>query len=202
MPARRLVCPPCPRTRRWRWRGSSKSHRLSGMPDGSATLTLTLHPRIAETSAPDGDACAGDGNPFVSHAFLSALEDSGSAGARTGWLPQHAVLRTGANQVVAIVPMYAKSHSYGEYVFDHGWANALERTGETYYPKLQVAVPFSPVPGPRLLRRPGTGVPVVILANALEQACGSLGLSSVHITFCTRTEWEGLGGAGWLKRVG
>jgi len=131
-----------------------------------------------------------------------ALEDSGSASARTGWLPQHAVLRAEDQRVVAVVPMYAKSHSYGEYVFDHGWANALERTGENYYPKLQVAVPFSPVPGPRLLRRPGTGVPVAILANALEQACGSLGLSSVHVTFCTRTEWEGLGGAGWLQRIG
>src|SRR3954464_875773 len=179
MPARRLVCPPCPRTRRWRWRGSSKSHRLSGMPDGSATLTLTLHPRIAEISAADWDACAGDGNPFVSHAFLSALEDSGSAGARTGWLPQHAVLRTGANQVVAIVPMYAKSHSCGEYVFDHGWANALERTGESYYPKLQVAVPFSPVPGPRLLRRPGTGVSVGAPAQAPQPDCAPPGTPSV-----------------------
>jgi len=173
------------------------------MTDGSATtLTLTLHPRIAEISAADWDACAGDGNPFVSHAFLSALEDSGSASARTGWLPQHAVLRAEDQRVVAVVPMYAKSHSYGEYVFDHGWANALERTGENYYPKLQVAVPFSPVPGPRLLRRPGTGVPIATLANALEQACGSLGLSSVHITFCTRSEWEGLGAAGWLQRIG
>jgi predicted N-acyltransferase len=172
------------------------------MPDGSATLTLTLHPRIAEISAADWDACAGEGNPFVSHAFLSALEDSGSANARTGWLPQHAVLRTGAGQVVAIVPMYAKSHSYGEYVFDHGWANALERAGGQYYPKLQVSVPFSPVPGPRLLRRTGTGIPVATLANALEQACRSLKLSSVHVTFCTRDEWEGLGDAGWLQRVG
>jgi len=172
------------------------------MPDGSVTLTLTLHPRIAEISAADWDACAGDDNPFVSHAFLSTLEDSGSAGTRTGWLPQHAVLRTEANQVVAVVPMYAKSHSYGEYVFDHGWANALERVGEAYYPKLQVAVPFSPVPGPRLLRRPGTGVPIGTLANALEQACGSLGLSSVHVTFCSRAEWEELGDAGWLQRVG
>ncbi len=172
------------------------------MPDGSATLTLTLHPRIAEISAADWDACAGGGNPFVSHAFLSALEDSGSANARTGWLPQHAVLRTEAGHVVAIAPMYAKSHSYGEYVFDHGWANALERAGGRYYPKLQVSVPFSPVPGPRLLRRPGTGVPVATLATALEQACGSLALSSVHVTFCSREEWDGLGDAGWLQRTG
>ena len=81
--------------------------------------------------------------------------------------------------------MYVKSHSYGEYVFDHGWANALERIGERYYPKLQAAVPFSPVPGPRLLRRPGAGVPVAAMASALEQACQSHGLSSVHVTFCS-----------------
>ncbi len=172
------------------------------MPDGSATLTLTLHAKIAEVDAADWDACAGDGNPFVSHAFLSALEDSGSANARTGWLPQHAVLRTEDQSVVAIAPMYAKSHSYGEYVFDHGWANAMERTGQQYYPKLQATVPFSPAPGPRLLRRPGSGVPVATLANALEQACQSLDLSSVHVTFCTQEEWDGLGQAGWLRRIG
>jgi predicted N-acyltransferase len=154
------------------------------MPDGSTTLTLTLHRKIADIPAEDWDACAGDGNPFVSHAFFSALEDSGSANARTGWLPQHAVLRTADGTVVAAAPMYAKSHSYGEYVFDHGWAQAIERTGHAYYPKLQVAVPFSPVPGPRLLRRPGTGVSVATLAAAFEQACSSLDMSSVHVTFC------------------
>ncbi|MGH7211964.1 MAG: peptidogalycan biosysnthesis protein, partial [Acetobacteraceae bacterium] len=121
------------------------------MPDGAATLSLSLHPAIAEIDAIEWDACAGTANPFVSHAFLSALEDSGSANARTGWLPQHAVLRDEAGAVLGVAPMYAKSHSYGEYVFDHGWANALERAGGDYYPKLQVAVPFSPVPGPRLL---------------------------------------------------
>src|SRR5580700_496 len=172
------------------------------MPDGSATLTLTLHQKIADVPAAEWDACAGNGNPFVSHAFLSALEDSGSANARTGWLPQHAVLRGEAGQVVAVAPMYAKSHSYGEYVFDHGWAHALERAGGDYYPKLQVAAPFSPVPGPRLLRRPGSGVPVGALANAFEQACKSLDLSSVHVTFCTQDEWTELGAAGWLQRVG
>ncbi len=172
------------------------------MPDGSATLTMTLHAAIAEVPEADWDACAGDDNPFVSHAFLSALEDSGSANARTGWLPQHAVLRDEAGLIVAAAPMYAKSHSYGEYVFDHGWANAIERAGGTYYPKLQVAVPFSPVPGPRLLRRPGSGVPVSVLAQALEQACQSHKLSSVHITFCTEDEWGDLGEAGWLQRLG
>src|SRR3954447_5598785 len=152
------------------------------MPDGSSTLSLTLHKAIGDVAASDWDCCAGTGNPFVSHAFLSAVEDSGSATARSGWLPQHAVLRDGEGRVVVVAPMYAKSHSYGEYVFDHGWAHALERAGGRYYPKLQVASPFSPVPGPRLLAR---GVPRRALAGALAQACAELGLSSVHATFCT-----------------
>ena len=172
------------------------------MPDGAPVLTLTLHNAIAEIAAAEWDACAGAGNPFVSHAFLSALEDSGSAGPRTGWMPRHAALRDAAGGLLAVAPMYAKSHSYGEYVFDHGWANALERAGGDYYPKLQVAVPFSPVPGPRLLVRPGTGVPHATLAGALAQACRELGLSSVHVTFCTEPEWDALGRAGWLQRLG
>ena len=172
------------------------------MPDGSAALTLTLHSRIADIAAADWDACAGTGNPFVSHAFLSALEDSGSAGARTGWLPQHAALRDPAGALVGVVPMYAKSHSYGEYVFDHGWAHAFDRAGGDYYPKLQVSVPFSPVPGPRLLIRPGSGMSAAVLAGALEQACGELKLSSVHVTFCQEAEWDALGEAGWLQRLG
>lgn len=172
------------------------------MPDGAATLSLSLHPAIGEVDPAEWDACAGADNPFVSHAFLSALEDSGSANARTGWLPQHAVLRDEAGAVLAVAPMYAKSHSYGEYVFDHGWANALERAGGDYYPKLQVAVPFSPVPGPRLLRRPDSTVPLGALAGALTQACRQLNLSSVHVTFCTEDEWGALGEAGWLRRIG
>ena len=169
------------------------------MPENLATLTLTLHPHVAEIDAAEWDACAGPGNPFVSHAFLSALEDSGSANARTGWMPQHAALRDG-DRIVAVAPMYAKSHSYGEYVFDHGWANAFERGGGSYYPKLQVAVPFSPVPGPRLLAREGVGVEA--LGQALAQACEELNLSSVHATFCTSADWEALGRAGWLQRLG
>ncbi|MCW3474439.1 GNAT family N-acetyltransferase [Limobrevibacterium gyesilva] len=172
------------------------------MPDGSGTLTLTLQKAIADIPAVEWNACAGGGNPFVSHAFLSAVEDSGSANARTGWLPQHAVLRSSEGHVVAVAPMYAKSHSYGEYVFDHGWASAFERAGGDYYPKLQVAVPFSPVPGPRLLVRPGAGVPAAALAGALSQACRELDLSSVHVTFCTESDWTTLGEAGWLQRLG
>jgi len=169
------------------------------MPDGLPSLTLTLHPHIAQIPAAEWDACAGGGNPFVSHAFLSAMEDSGSASARTGWMPQHAALRDG-DQLVAVVPMYAKSHSYGEYVFDHSWANAYERSGGNYYPKLQAAVPFSPVPGPRLLTRPG--VAPEALGQALIQACEELKLSSVHATFCTDADAGALERSGWLRRLG
>lgn len=172
------------------------------MDDTDSALTLSLHPAITDIPAPDWDACAGADNPFVSHAFLLALEESGSVGARTGWLAQHAALRDNAGRLLACVPLYAKSHSYGEYVFDHGWAQALEQAGGRYYPKLQAAVPFSPVPGPRLLVRPGGGVAPAILGQALRQACTQMDLSSVHVTFCTQAEWEILGASGWLQRLG
>jgi len=165
-------------------------------------LILTLHHAIGEVAASDWDACAGPDNPFVSHAFLSAVEDSGSANARTGWLPQHAVLRDRTGRVAAVAPMYAKSHSYGEYVFDHGWAQAFERAGGQYYPKLLVGVPFSPVPGPRLLVRPESGLPLSAVAGALRQVCGERDMSGVHVNFCTRDEWDALGAAGWLQRLG
>jgi predicted N-acyltransferase len=172
------------------------------MPDGSERLTLTLHKSLGQIPQADWDACAGPDNPFVSYAFLSAVEDSGSATPRTGWMPQHAVLRDEAGAVVAVAPMYAKSHSYGEYVFDHGWARAYEQAGGNYYPKLQVAVPFSPVPGPRLLVRPNTGVPPGALADALAQTVKQVDVSSVHVTFCSHDDWETLGEAGWLQRIG
>ena len=166
----------------------------------ASELTLTLHRSIHEIGEADWSLCAGTDNPFISHGFLSAVEDSRSATAGTGWLPQHAALRDASGHIQAVAPMYAKSHSYGEYVFDHGWANALENAGGRYYPKLQVAVPFSPVPGPRLLTRPG--VPAALVAQALEQAGRQLGVSSVHATFCTEADWHSLGEAGWLQRMG
>ncbi len=176
------------------------------MADPAPTFSLSLHSSIGAVDPIGWDACGGVDNPFVSHAFLSAVEDSGSAGRRTGWMPQHAVLRDGNGRLLAAAPMYAKSHSYGEYVFDHGWANAFEQAGGRYYPKLQVAAPFSPVPGPRLLVHPDAGYPAPVLmaalAGALRQACGELSLSSVHVTFCHEDEWEALGDAGWLQRIG
>jgi len=171
-----------------------------GMADGSPHLTLAVHPRIAEIGQAAWDSCAGEDNPFVSYGFLSALEDSGSVGGRSGWHPRYAVLRDGGEEILAVAPADAKTNAYGEYVFDHAWANAMERAGGNYYPKLQVAVPFSPVPGPRLLCR--ADLPLSAMAAALEQMAGELGCSSVHATFCTETEWNALGEAGWLQRLG
>ncbi|WP_165829379.1 GNAT family N-acetyltransferase [Novacetimonas pomaceti] len=173
----------------------------------SSAPSLSLHRRIADIPAAQWDLCAGDDNPFVSHAFLSALEDSGSAEARTGWLPQHAAVHAADGSLLAVAPMYAKSHSFGEYVFDQQWARAFEQAGGEYYPKLQVAVPFSPVTGPRLLVRRDMGDGAAetharMLAGALRQACGELGLSSTHVTFCERGEYELMGGEGWLQRLG
>ncbi len=163
---------------------------------------MSLHASIHEIEEAAWDACAGPDNPFVSHAFLSAVEDSGSAGPRTGWLPRHVALRDGGGGLLACAPMYAKGHSYGEYVFDHGWARAFEQAGGDYYPKLQVASPFSPVTGPRLLIRPDTGLDTATLAGALAQACREMKLSSVHVTFCEAEEYAALGEAGWLQRLG
>ena len=112
---------------------------------------------IDQIDAAAWDACAGADQPFLSYAFLFALEASGSAGGETGWLPLHVVAEQDG-EIIACAPMYLKSHSYGEYIFDWDWANAYERAGGQYYPKLQVAVPFTPVPGPRLLARPGVDI--------------------------------------------
>jgi uncharacterized protein len=170
------------------------------MADGTPHLSLQVYPRIAEIGQAVWDACAGDENPFVSYGFLSALEDSGSVGKRTGWHPRYAVLQDAEGAIAAVAPTYAKTNSYGEYVFDHAWANALERAGGNYYPKLQVAVPFSPVPGPRFLSR--AGLSAAAMAAGLEQLAEELDCSSVHATFCTGAEWEQLGDAGWLQRLG
>jgi len=167
--------------------------------------TLTLHASIHEIGADAWDACAGDDNPFVSFGFLSALEDSGSVADRTGWLVRHAALRDPDGLIVALAPLYGKAHSYGEYVFDHSWARAYEEAGGRYYPKFQCAVPFSPVPGPRLLLRPDLADPERVgksLAAALIQAAGQLGLSSVHATFCDAFSQAAFEAAGYLPRHG
>jgi predicted N-acyltransferase len=147
-------------------------------------------------------ASAVDYNPFISHAFLWALEASDSVRARTGWQPMH-LLAEVANSLVGAVPCYVKSHSRGEYVFDHGWAEAYERAGGSYYPKLQVSVPFTPATGRRLLVRPGAQAEAIreALADALVDICRRSNASSVHVTFPTEPEWQMLGAHGFLKRT-
>ncbi|MCA0434377.1 MAG: GNAT family N-acetyltransferase [Proteobacteria bacterium] len=136
-------------------------------------------------------------NPLVSHAFLRALEESGSAAAKTGWAPLHLVLEEDG-AITGAAPCYLKSHSMGEYVFDHGWADAFQRAGGSYYPKLQVAVPFTPVTGPRLMA--ATPERRSRLAHGLVALTRQSGASSVHLTFLPEADWEALGGSGFLQR--
>jgi len=150
------------------------------------------------------DSCAGSTsryNPFVSHEFFSALEASGSACARTGWGPRHLLARLDG-AIAGIVPCYLKSHSQGEYVFDRGWADAYERAGGRYYPKLQASVPFTPAAGPRLLIRESVEADRIgdALARGLVALCGATNASSAHVTFAREAEWKFLAGHGFLQR--
>lgn len=160
-----------------------------------------------EPAHPKTDALQNDprwaANPFVSHAFLSALERSGSATPRTGWAPQHLIAETPDGEVLGAVPCYLKSHSRGEYVFDQGWADAYERAGGSYYPKLQVSVPFTPATGPRLLVRPSPYADAVkdALAAGLVTLCERREASSVHVTFLPQADWDRLRTKGFLKRT-
>lgn len=173
------------------------------MPDGIPEASLKLVADISVLDADAWDACAGPDNPFLSHAFLSALEQSGSATAEAGWLPQHLVLEEPDGRLLGAVPLYLKGHSHGEYVFDHSWARAYEQAGGHYYPKLQSAVPFTPVTGRRLLVRPGAPAQTAdLLIHGLEQAALAHKVSSLHVTFPTEADWSRFGEAGWLQRIG
>jgi predicted N-acyltransferase len=168
----------------------------------SGQLTARVLDRIDQSPAAQWDACAGTDNPFLRHAFLKALEDSGSVGRKTGWLPQHLVITDETGALQAAAPMYVKGHSQGEYIFDQGWADAFERAGGQYYPKLQVAVPFTPVPGPRLLTRGGDAEVRAALVGALRSVGEQSQMSSLHVTFCSEAEAAALGEAGFLQRIG
>ena len=165
-----------------------------------ASISARIADGVTAIPAAHWDACAGDANPFVSHAFLSALERSGSATAATGWQPVPIVIDGPDGTPAAIAPAYAKSHSQGEYVFDHAWADAWERAGGRYYPKLQLAAPFSPVPGPRLLLRDPAAAPALIAA--VEAVTDRHGLSSAHATFVADGQLSVFEDAGWLVRQG
>jgi predicted N-acyltransferase len=167
----------------------------------SEPIEVRLAQGIDEIAAADWDACAGADQPFLSHAFLRALETTGCATGEAGWLPLHLIAEQ-QGRIIACAPMYLKSHSYGEYVFDWGWANAYERAGGRYYPKLQVAVPFTPVPGPRLLARPDVEIAKTALVQGLLSAASQIDCSSLHITFCEEAEWRELGEAGIMQRTG
>jgi len=166
------------------------------MADRETEFVAKVAAGVAGLNAAAWDRLAGD-DPFVSHAFLSALEDSGSVGPGTGWTPAPILVEDDASHLLAAAPAYLKTHSQGEYVFDHGWADAWQRAGGAYYPKLQVAVPFTPVPGPRLL---GTR-PQHLLA-ALEAVTVQNELSSAHITFMDDGGTAEAARRDWLIRHG
>ena len=173
-------------------------------------LRIRVLPAVADVPAPAWDACANPSsnsqdqayNPFISHDFLSALESSGSATARTGWQPQHLIAETEDGAVLGAAPAYLKSHSRGEYVFDAGWAEAYERAGGSYYPKVQVSVPFTPATGRRLLVPPTENAELIRrgLASGLIELTKLRGASSVHVTFALQDEWRLLGELGFLQR--
>ena len=181
-------------------------------PGNTAELQVRAVPALTKIAASDWDRCAtspetlaaGDEthNPFVSHAFLSALEESGCVSRRTGWLPLHvAVEREG--KLVGVAPCYLKSHSQGEYVFDQGWADAFERAGGAYYPKLQVSVPFTPVTGPRFLIAPGEAPDTArsAIVAGLRALRTETEASSIHVTFMQEAEWATAGALGMLQRT-
>jgi predicted N-acyltransferase len=178
------------------------------MPDGNEPIELKLIERITDLDRADWDRCVfgtetPPGSPFVSYAFLSALELSGSATGDTGWLPRHLVMQDKAGALLAAAPIYIKNHSQGEYVFDHNWAHAYESAGGQYYPKLQCAVPFSPVTGPRLLvpaDAPDRDARLRSLAAGLIEITSQMHLSSLHVSFCTEADADLLAECGFLIR--
>ncbi|MCA1909715.1 MAG: GNAT family N-acetyltransferase [Magnetospirillum sp.] len=166
------------------------------------TLQAEIVGSIDSVAAAAWNVCAGSGNPFVRHGFLAAVENSRSAAGETGWLPRHVVIKDEGGEIVAVAPMYVKSHSYGEYVFDWGWAEAYGRAGGRYYPKLQCAVPFTPVTGPRLLARDDDDSLRGALGQTMARLAAQNGMSSVHVTFCSESEAHLLESQGFLHRLG
>jgi predicted N-acyltransferase len=174
--------------------------------DRGLRAEVSIHRRIAEIGKDAWDTCAAASdyaaNPFVSFDFLDALEETGCAVEATGWGPHHLLLKDEAGAPAAVMPLYLKTHSRGEYVFDHAWADAYERAGGRYYPKLQSCSPFSPVTGPRLLVRPNVDREAAqsLLVGGALTLCRKLGASGVNVTFPTQAEWALMGAEGLLQR--
>jgi uncharacterized protein len=175
--------------------------------DNRAALSVSALDGVRNISPAEWNRCANGGgspyNPFLDYAFLLSLEESGSASAKKGWLPCHLALKDREGTIAAVMPCYLKSHSYGEYVFDHSWARAYEAAGGRYYPKLQTAVPFTPVMGRRILVRPDFPLneACAVLASAAAQSAKKFKASSWHVTFAAKEEWETLGSLGLLQRT-
>jgi predicted N-acyltransferase len=166
------------------------------MADREAEIIARIARGVSDITAADWDSLAGSQDPFLGHSFLSLLESSGSVGEGTGWTPLPVMIER-AGRITAVAPAYLKMHSQGEYVFDHGWAEAWERAGREYYPKLQVAIPFTPCPGRRLLGDDRNG-----LLAAFETVTVQNGLSSAHINFLNEDETKVAEARGWLRRNG
>ena len=166
------------------------------MADREPDLTARIARAVGEIDAAEWDRFAGPDDPFLSHRFLSLLETSGSVGGTSGWSPLPVIVEQ-QGRAIGAAPAYLKSHSQGEYVFDHGWAEAWERAGGAYYPKLQVTIPFTPCPGRRLL-----GAQPAALLAALESLAVQNQLSSAHVTFCTAEDSAAANARGWLERHG
>lgn len=169
----------------------------------STDFTLQVHNTVADIGRAAWDVCASaSGDPFVSYDFLDACEASGSAVPSQGWAGRHLALKDETGRVIGVMPLWLKGHSQGEYVFDHSWADAYERAGGRYYPKLLAAVPFTPVTGPRFLAHPDADAAVVrrALLQGAVALTERLGVSSLHVNFPTRAEWEAMGEAGLLQR--
>ncbi|MCC7016746.1 MAG: N-acetyltransferase [Rhodospirillales bacterium] len=177
------------------------------MPDGREPLTARTLASIRDIATEAWDALAGASDPFVAHAFLAAIEESGSAAPATGWAPMHLVVEDSSGRPLAAAPLYLKSHSYGEYVFDHAWADAYARAGGRYYPKLLCAVPFTPATGPRLLVPLGLDAARAdelraVVASALGEIAIRAGVSSLHVNFPRQDDAHALGKAEYLPRLG
>ncbi len=169
----------------------------------AAMLQVKVIDSLGEVEPAAWDALLGDGSPFLEWGWLSSLEESGCVVPKTGWQPQHVVVYEG-QRLVAACPLYLKGHSMGEFVFDHGWADAAHRAGIEYYPKMLVAAPFTPATGIRFLTAPGSDRHALIqlLGKTLQQLCQQNTFSSVHVNFCLPDEAEALGELGYLKRMG
>ena len=163
-------------------------------------VTARIGQGVAEYDAAQWDALTGPGHPFLSHAFLTALENSGSVGPGSGWQPLPITITGPDGRLAGALPAYGKSHSQGEYVFDHGWADAWHRAGGSYYPKLQIAAPFTPAPGPRILTQDGPTA--LALLRAAEALVAQNRLSSAHATFVEASQIDTFKDAGWVLREG